>query len=86
LEQHLNGVFGAVMFSKGHDMNFLILLVAWFVLVVVAWPLALAVLLLAPLIWLIALPFRLLGWCIGGTLALVKSLLYLPARLLGHRG
>ena len=67
-------------------MNFLILLVAWVLLLAIAWPLALVVLLLAPLIWLIALPFRLLGWCVGSTLALVKSLLYLPARLLGHKG
>lgn len=67
-------------------MSFLVLMVAWVLLLAIAWPLALAILLLAPLIWLIALPFRLLGWCIGATLALVKSLLYLPARLLGHRG
>ena len=67
-------------------MRFLLLLVLWSLLLAIAWPLALAVLLLAPLIWLIALPFRLVGWCIGGTLALVKSLLFLPARLLGHRG
>jgi len=67
-------------------MRFLTLLVLWSLLLAVAWPLALAILLLAPLIWLIALPFRILGWGIGATLALVKSLLYLPARLLGHRG
>jgi len=71
---------------KGNEMHFLILLVLWSLVLVIAWPLALAILLLAPLIWLIALPFRILGWCIGATLALVKSLLYLPARLLGHRG
>lgn len=67
-------------------MRFLLLLVLWSLLLATAWPLALAVLLLAPLIWLIALPFLLAGWCIGGMLALVKSLLFLPARLLGHRG
>ena len=67
-------------------MRFLLLLVLWSLLLAIAWPLALAVLLLAPLIWLIALPFRLVGWCIGGMLALVKSLLFLPARLLGYRG
>jgi hypothetical protein len=55
-------------------------------LIAVAWPLALLVLVLAPLLWLLALPFRLAGWCIGGMLALVKSLFYLPARLLGYRG
>jgi hypothetical protein len=67
-------------------MKFLILLVLWCLLIAVAWPLALAVLILAPLIWLILLPLRIAGWCIGSVLALVKSLLYLPARLLGHRG
>ena len=67
-------------------MRFLLLLVLWSLLLAIAWPLAVAVLLLAPLIWLIALPFRLVGWCIGGMLALVKSLFFLPARLLGYRG
>jgi hypothetical protein len=71
---------------EGIDMHFLILLVLWALVLVVAWPLAVAVLLLAPLIWLIALPFRILGWAVGGTLALVRSLFYLPARLLGYRG
>jgi hypothetical protein len=66
-------------------MRFLILLVLWALLLAVAWPLALALLLLAPLIWLIALPFRVLGWCVGATLATVKGLLYLPARLVGGR-
>jgi hypothetical protein len=74
------------MVVKGNEMRFLMLLLLWFLLMAIAWPLAVAVLLLAPLIWLIALPFRILGWGIGGALALVKSLLYLPARLLGHRG
>ena len=67
-------------------MNFLVLLVLWCLLIAVAWPLALLVLVLAPVLWLLALPFRLAGWCIGGALALVKSLFYLPARLLGYRG
>ena len=67
-------------------MNFLIFLVLWCLLAAVAWPLALLLLILFPLLWLIALPFRMAGWVVGGVLALVKSLLYLPARLLGHRG
>lgn len=67
-------------------MSFLGLLVLWCLLAAVAWPLALALLLLAPLVWLIALPFRIAGWCIGAMLAFVKSLLYLPARMLGYRG
>jgi hypothetical protein len=67
-------------------MTFLLLVVAWVLLIAVAWPLALLVLLLAPLIWLIALPFRLLGVCVEAVVALVKALLFLPARILGYRG
>jgi hypothetical protein len=55
----------------------------WCLLLVVCWPLALLALLLAPLVWLIALPFRLLGVCVHATFALIKALLFLPARLLG---
>ncbi len=57
----------------------------WCLLLVVCWPLALLALVLAPLVWLIALPFRLLGVCVGATFAFVKALLLLPARLLGAR-
>ncbi len=67
-------------------MNALILFIAWCILLVLAWPIALLVLVLAPLVWLLSLPFRLLGICVSATFALVKSLLFLPARLLGHRG
>jgi hypothetical protein len=66
-------------------MQFMVVVLLWCVLLAVAWPLALLVLLLLPLIWLVALPFRIVGWAVGGALALVKSLFYLPARLLGHR-
>jgi hypothetical protein len=55
----------------------------WCLLLVVCWPLALLALMLAPIIWLIALPFRLLGVCVEATFALIKALLFLPARLLG---
>lgn len=55
----------------------------WCLLLVVCWPLALLALVLAPLVWLIALPFRLVGVCIGATFAFIKALLFLPARLLG---
>jgi hypothetical protein len=66
-------------------MNILLLLVGWCLLLVLCWPLALLVLVLAPLVWLLSLPFRLLGLCIGATFALVRAILFLPARLLGHR-
>lgn len=67
-------------------MKALILFVAWCILLVLSWPVALAVLILAPLVWLLSLPFRLVGICLGALFAVVKSLLFLPARLLGYRG
>ncbi|HVJ74787.1 MAG TPA: hypothetical protein VNB03_12235 [Casimicrobiaceae bacterium] len=67
-------------------MNLLLVVLAWLCLLAVAWPLALLVLVLFPLVWLVALPFRLVGVVVGAAFALLKSLLFLPARLLGHRG
>lgn len=55
----------------------------WCLLLVVCWPLALLALVLAPLVWIIALPFRLVGVCVGAIFAFIKALLFLPARLLG---
>lgn len=62
------------------------LLVVWCILLVLSWPVALAVLVLTPFVWLLALPFRLAGICVAAVFALIKTLLFLPARLLGHRG
>ncbi len=67
-------------------MKFLSLVVIWCILVVLSPPVALAVLILVPLFWLISLPFRLVGICVGAVFALLKSILFLPARLLGYRG
>ncbi len=55
----------------------------WCILLVLSWPLALLALLLYPLIWLLLLPFRLVGITVDGIFELLKSLLRLPARLLG---
>ncbi len=55
----------------------------WCLLLVVCWPVALLALVLAPLVWLVALPFRLAGLCFGAVFAFIKALLFLPARLLG---
>ncbi|HEX4857633.1 MAG TPA: hypothetical protein VFV17_01365 [Usitatibacteraceae bacterium] len=57
----------------------------WAILLVLCWPLALAVLLLFPLVWLVLLPLRILGFAVGGVLALVKAIFFLPARLLGGK-
>jgi len=56
--------------------------ILWLVLFVLCWPLALAALLLYPLVWLLLLPFRLLGIAVEGCLTLVRALILLPARLL----
>ena len=67
-------------------MNALILFIGWCILFVLSWPVALVVLVLAPVVWLIALPFRLVGISVGAVFALLKTILFLPARLLGYRG
>jgi hypothetical protein len=67
-------------------MNFVVLFFTWCILLILSWPIAILVLLLAPLVCLISLPLRLVGITVGAVLALIKRLLYLPARLLGHRG
>ena len=54
----------------------------WLILLVLCWPLALLALVLYPFVWLVLLPFRLLGIAVGGVLALVKAVIFLPARLL----
>jgi hypothetical protein len=53
----------------------------WCILLVVCWPLALAALVLYPLVWLLLLPFRLVGIAVGGALDLVWAIVTLPARL-----
>jgi hypothetical protein len=54
----------------------------WCLLFVLCWPLALLALILYPLVWLLLLPFRILGIAVHGVLELVKAVLFLPARLL----
>ena len=53
----------------------------WCILLILCWPLALAVLVLYPLVWLLLLPFRVVGIAVGGVLDLVAALFFLPARL-----
>jgi hypothetical protein len=55
----------------------------WLILLVLCWPLALLALVLYPFVWLVLLPFRLVGIAVGGVLAFLKAIVYLPARLLG---
>jgi hypothetical protein len=59
----------------------------WLLLLVVCWPLALAALLLYPIVWLLLLPFRLVGLAVEGVFELLRAIILLPARVLaGRRG
>ena len=57
-------------------------LLLWCLLLFLCWPLALAALILYPLVWLILLPFRIVGIAVEGVLELVKAIIFLPARIL----
>jgi len=53
----------------------------WCILLIVCWPLALAALVLYPIVWLLLLPFRVVGIAVGGALELVWAIVTLPARV-----
>jgi hypothetical protein len=55
----------------------------WLLLLVVCWPLALLALVLWPIVWLISLPFRLVGITMEGVFGLLRGIVMLPARILG---
>jgi hypothetical protein len=61
----------------------MIKLVLWLLLFFLCWPLALLALVLYPLLWLLLLPFRLVGITVDGVFELVKAIVMLPARMLG---
>jgi len=54
----------------------------WCLLLVVCWPLALLALILYPIVWLILLPFRIVGIAVGGVFELLRAIMFLPARVL----
>jgi hypothetical protein len=57
----------------------------WLLLLVLCWPLALLALVLWPIVWLLSLPFRLLGIAVEGVLEFLRAIILLPARILGGR-
>jgi len=59
--------------------------ILWLLLLIVCWPLALLALFLWPIVWLVSLPFRLVGITFEALFALLRALLSLPARVLGYR-
>ena len=54
----------------------------WLIVLILCWPLALLALILYPVVWLLLLPFRILGIAVEGVLGLLRALFFLPARLL----
>jgi hypothetical protein len=59
--------------------------ILWLLLFIFCWPLALMALIAYPFVWLILLPFRLLGVAVEGVFELLRAVLFLPARLLGGK-
>jgi hypothetical protein len=66
-------------------MKALLFFIGWCLLFVLCWPLAILALLLAPLVWLISLPLRLIGITLEAVFELLRAILLLPARLLGMK-
>ena len=67
-------------------MKLIILFILWCLLLFFCWPLAVLALVVIPVFWLVALPFRLVWVVLSALLAFLKAVLFLPARLLGYRG
>ncbi|MBN1211903.1 MAG: hypothetical protein JXA92_04940 [candidate division Zixibacteria bacterium] len=59
--------------------------ILWLILLALCWPLALLALLLYPFVWIVLLPFRLIGMAVEGVLSFLKAVIMLPARVLGER-
>lgn len=66
-------------------MGFLFIVVMFAILFAVSWPIALFLMLLVPFLWLLSIPFRIVGIVLEALLALIRQLLLIPARLLGYR-
>ena len=66
-------------------MKAILVFIGWLILMVLCWPIAFLALVLWPLVLLISIPLSIIGIGVGAALALLKALLYLPARILGHR-
>ena len=66
-------------------MRLFIAFLLWCLLFILSWPVALLALVVFPLVWLICLPFRLVGVAVGAVFSTLRALLFLPARLLSRR-
>jgi hypothetical protein len=64
----------------------LLVIIGWCLLFVLCWPLAVLAIVLWPLVWLLSLPFRLVAITFDAVFALLRAILFLPARIFGYRG
>jgi hypothetical protein len=62
----------------------MLMIVLWFILFILCWPIALLALVLYPFIWLLMLPFRVIGITVDGLFAFLKALILLPSRIIGR--
>ncbi len=66
-------------------MKILLALIGWCLLFLLCWPLAILALIVFPIVWLISLPLLLIGITVEAMFALIRAILFLPARLMGFR-
>ena len=66
-------------------MRILTFFLLWCLLLILCWPVAVLAIFVAPLVWLVSLPVRLVVWVVEATLLLLRAILFLPARLVGQR-
>jgi hypothetical protein len=67
-------------------MKVILIFLLWCLLFVLAWPVALLALIVLPIVWLLSIPLRIFATVLSAMIALLKAILMLPARALGHRG
>lgn len=71
------------MRACGHEaLKAMVKFLLFCILLVLCWPVALAALILYPIVWLVLIPFRLMGIAVGGVLALIGAIFLFPARVL----
>ena len=80
-----SGCYAGRCKSRSTDDEEVLTFLLWLLLFVLCWPIALLALLLYPIVWLLLLPFRLLGVAVEGIFELLRALILLPSRLLRGR-
>lgn len=66
-------------------MAFLLIVIAFAILFAISWPIALFLMLLVPFLWLLSIPFRIVGIVLEALLAAIRQILLIPAKILGFR-